>query len=197
MIIDMHAHVVPEHFPPAAARASAARWPLLDHFEPGRANLMIAGANFRTIHSGNWDHHSNIKNHGKLGNEIDRPIAGLIRDLRLRGMLDETLIVFATEFGRTPFEDSNPTGRGHHRHAFTCWLGGGGVKGGTTYGASDEIGNLVAGKAVTIHDFHATILHLLGIDHEQLTYRHTGRDFRLTDVHRRVIRGIIGLSEPL
>ena len=144
------------------------------------------------IHSGNWDHHSNIKNHGKLGREIDKPIAGLIRDLRLRGMLDETLIVFATEFGRTPHEDSNPTGRGHHRHAFTCWLAGGGVKGGSVYGTSDEIGNVVAENPVTIHDFHATILHLLGLDHEQLTFRHSGRDFRLTDIHGNVIRELIG-----
>ena len=144
------------------------------------------------IHSGNWDHHSNIKNHGKLGKEIDQPISGLIRDLRLRGMLDETLIVFATEFGRTPFEDSDPTGRGHHRQAFTCWLAGGGVKGGSVYGASDEIGNVVADRPVTIHDFHATILHLTGLDHEQLTFRHSGRDFRLTDVHGNIIHDIVG-----
>ncbi len=144
------------------------------------------------IHPGNWDHHSNISAHGKLGQEIDRPIAGLIRDLRVRGMLEETLIVFATEFGRTPYEDSNPTGRGHHRSAFTCWLAGGGVKGGTVYGKSDETGNAVAENAVNVHDFHATILHLVGLDHERLTFRYTGRDFRLTDIHGEVITGILG-----
>ena len=144
------------------------------------------------IHSGNWDHHSNISGHGKLGAEIDQPIAGLIRDLKARGMLDETLIVFATEFGRTPYHDSNPTGRGHHRGAFTCWLAGGGVKGGTVYGESDETGNVVAENAVDIHDFHATILHLLGLDHEKLTFSYTGRDFRLTDVHGEVISGVLG-----
>ena len=143
------------------------------------------------IHSGNWDHHSNISSHGKLGAEIDQPIAGLIRDLKLRGMLDETLIVFATEFGRTPYHDSNPTGRGHHRSAFTCWLAGGGVKGGTVYGESDETGNVVADNAVDIHDFHATILHLLGLDHEKLTFSYTGRDFRLTDVHGKVIQEVL------
>lgn len=144
------------------------------------------------IHSGNWDHHSNISAHGKMGKEIDQPIAGLIKDLRLRGMLDDTLIVFATEFGRTPYHDSNPTGRGHHRHAFTCWMAGGGVKGGSVYGASDEMGNKVADKPVTIHDFHATILHLTGIDHEHLTFRQNGRDYRLTDIHGEVIHDLIG-----
>ncbi len=144
------------------------------------------------IHSGNWDHHSNISGHGKLAKEIDQPIAGLIRDLKARGMLDETLIVFATEFGRTPYGDSNPTGRGHHRSAFTCWLAGGGVKGGTAFGASDETGNQATENPVTINDFHATILRLLGFDHERLTYSYTGRDFRLTDLAGNVIDEVLG-----
>ncbi len=143
------------------------------------------------IHWGNWDHHSNISAHGKLGREIDQPIAGLIRDLRTRGMLEETLIVFATEFGRTPYHDSNPTGRGHHRSAFTCWLAGGGVKGGTVFGETDPTGNEVAVDPVTINDFHATILHLVGFDHERLTYAYTGRDFRLTDVYGNVIEDVL------
>ena len=143
------------------------------------------------IHPGNWDHHSNISGHGKLGKEIDQPIAGLIRDLKSRGMLDETLIVFATEFGRTPYHDSNPTGRGHHRNAFTCWLAGAGVKGGTIFGESDETGSEVATNAVDIHDFHATILYLLGLNHEHLTFTQSGRDFRITDVHGKVITDVL------
>lgn len=143
------------------------------------------------IDGGNWDHHSNIGGHGKLANQIDQPIAGLIKDLRIRGMLEDTLVVFATEFGRTPWEDSNPTGRGHHRHAFTCWMAGGGVKGGYVHGASDDWGNEVAQDKVGIHDLHATILHLTGLDHKRLTYRHAGRDFRLTDVHGRIVTPIL------
>ena len=143
------------------------------------------------IDGGNWDNHSNIRNHGKLAANIDRPIAGLLRDLRARGLLDDTLVVFATEFGRTPWEDSNPTGRGHHRHAFTCWLAGGGVRGGHVHGASDDWGNKVAEDPVTIHDFHATILHLAGIDHERLTFRHAGRDFRLTNIYGNVIESVL------
>jgi hypothetical protein len=154
--------------------------------------LVEQGVRFiEVIDDGNWDHHSNISAHGKLAQNIDKPIAGLISDLRQRGMLDDTLLVFATEFGRTPTEDSNPTGRGHHRNAFTCWLAGGGVKGGSVYGSSDELGSQVAEQAVTINDFHATILQLAGFDHERLTFPFKGRDFRLTDLAGDIIHDVI------
>ena len=140
----------------------------------------------------NWDAHGNIQSHQPLAKAIDKPIAGLIKDLKQRGMLDDTLIVWTTEFGRTPnTESGSPRGRGHHRHVFTCWLAGGGVKGGTVYGSSDDIGMRVADKPVHVHDFHATILHIMGLDHEKLTYSHNGRDFRLTDVHGNVVRDIL------
>ncbi|HUR39063.1 MAG TPA: DUF1501 domain-containing protein [Planctomycetota bacterium] len=140
--------------------------------------------------SGNWDAHGNIKGYDGLAKNIDRPIAGLIRDLKRRGMLDETLIVWTTEFGRTPGEDG-PGGRGHHGAVFSSWLAGGGVKGGQVYGKSDDIGSRVEENQVHVHDFHATILHLLGFDHTKLTYRHAGRDFRLTDVHGTVVKELL------
>ena len=140
--------------------------------------------------SGNWDAHGDIKNYTNLAKNIDQPIAGLIQDLKRRGMLDETLIVWTTEFGRTPGEDA-PGGRGHHGGVFSSWLAGGGVKGGSVYGKSDDIGNRVEENQVHVHDFHATILHLLGFDHTKLTYRHAGRDFRLTDVHGTVVKELL------
>ena len=140
--------------------------------------------------SGNWDAHGNMQQCVPLAKNIDRPIAGLLRDLKRRGMLDETLVVWTTEFGRTPGEDA-PGGRGHHGAVFSSWLAGGGVKGGTVYGKSDDIGARVEENQVHVHDFHATVLHLLGMDHERLTYRHAGRDFRLTDVAGRVVREIL------
>jgi hypothetical protein len=140
--------------------------------------------------SNNWDAHSDMAQHEPLAKAIDRPIAGLIRDLRRRGMLDETLVVWTTEFGRTPGQDG-PTGRGHHGACFSSWLAGGGVRGGITWGETDEIGAKVAERKVHVHDFHATLLHLLGIDHSRLTYRHAGRDFRLTDVAGEVVREIL------
>jgi len=142
--------------------------------------------------SRNWDAHGDIKSHAPLAKAIDQPIAALIKDLKQRGMYKDTLMVWCTEFGRTPQSDGkNPKGRGHHRSVFTCWLAGGAVKGGTAYGASDEIGNGIAENPVHIHDFHATILHIMGLDHERLTYHHNGRDFRLTDVHGKVIHNIL------
>jgi hypothetical protein len=138
----------------------------------------------------NWDSHSDLADHAKLARKIDQPIAGLLRDLKQRGMLDDTLVVWTTEFGRTPGQDG-PKGRGHHGACFSSWLAGGGVKGGIAYGQTDEIGATVAENEVHVHDFHATILHLLGIDHERLTYRHAGRDFRLTDVHGNVVKAIL------
>lgn len=136
----------------------------------------------------NWDSHAKMANYNALARNVDRPIAGLIRDLKARGMLDETLVVWTTEFGRTPTCPApGAEGRGHHARVYSSWLAGGGIRGGTVYGASDEMGFDIAEHAVSVHDFQATILDRLGMDHERLTYRHAGRDFRLTDVHGRVI----------
>ena len=140
--------------------------------------------------SNNWDAHSAMKEHVPKAKGVDRAIAGLLKDLKSRGMLDETLVVWTTEFGRTPHTDG-PTGRSHHPEVFSSWLAGGGTKGGIVHGSSDDYGYLPAENPVHINDFHATILHLLGLDHERLTYRHAGRDFRLTDVRGRVVREIL------
>lgn len=140
--------------------------------------------------SNNWDSHSDMAAHEPLARKVDRPMAGLLTDLKQRGMLDDTLVVWTTEFGRTPGADG-PQGRGHHPACFSSWMAGGGVKGGLAYGATDDIAATVAEKKVHVHDFHATILHLLGIDHTRLTYRHAGRDFRLTDVAGHVVRDIL------
>jgi hypothetical protein len=140
--------------------------------------------------SNNWDSHGAMKDHVPRAKNVDQAIAGLLTDLKSRGMLDETLVVWTTEFGRTPHSDG-VTGRSHHPYVFSSWLAGGGVKGGIVYGASDDYGYEVAENPVHIHDFHATILHLLGLNHEQLTYRHAGRDFRLTDVAGRVVHDLI------
>lgn len=138
--------------------------------------------------SGNWDAHGDMATHSPLARNVDQPIAALITDLKQRGMLNDTLVVWATEFGRTPFNTAKDAkGREHHAQAFTCWMAGGGVQGGLSYGESDEHGNAVATDGVHVHDFHATMLHLLGLDHTRLTYRHSGRDYRLTDVHGQVI----------
>jgi uncharacterized protein DUF1501 len=138
----------------------------------------------------NWDAHADMAQHEPLAKAIDRPIAGLLKDLKRRGMRDETLVVWTTEFGRTPGQDGLK-GRGHHGACFSSWLAGGGVKGGITYGETDDIGATVAAELCHVHDFHATILHLMGIDHTRLTYRHAGRDFRLTDVEGTVLRKIL------
>lgn len=140
--------------------------------------------------SNNWDSHGNLKEHEPLAKNIDQPIAALIRDLKSRGMLEETLIVCSTEFGRTPERDGT-NGRNHHGRGYSSWLAGGGIKGGIVHGKTDEYGREVIEKPVRIYDFHATILHQLGFDHEKLTFRHAGRDFRLTDVHGEVIREIL------
>lgn len=139
----------------------------------------------------NWDAHGNMETHRPLAKKIDQPIAALVGDLRQRGLLDDTLIVGCSEFGRTPWEDSNPKGRGHHSAVFTTFLAGGGVKRGFSYGASDDIGATIAENGMDVHDFHATILHLLGLDHEELTYHYSGRDYRLTDVAGRVIHDVV------
>lgn len=140
--------------------------------------------------SNNWDSHSRMRDHIPKAKNVDRAIAGLLKDLKSRGMLDETLVVWTTEFGRTPHTDG-PTGRSHHPYAYSSWLAGGGVKGGITFGTSDDYGYAPADDPVHLHDFHATILHLLGFDHERLTYRHAGRDFRLTDVAGNVVHEIV------
>ena len=143
--------------------------------------------------SNNWDAHGDIQTHVPLAKNVDQPIAGLLRDLKRRGMLEDTLVVWTTEFGRTPFNAAaGAAGREHHHWVFSSWLAGAGVKPGITYGESDEYGIDVAKDPVHIHDFHATILHLMGLDHERLTYRHTGRDYRLTDVSGRVVKEILG-----
>jgi hypothetical protein len=140
--------------------------------------------------SHNWDQHADMAEHAKHAKDIDQPIAGLLRDLKQRGMLDDTLVVWTTEFGRTPGVDGTK-GRGHHSACFSSWLAGAGVKGGLSYGATDDIASTVVENKVHVHDFHATILHLLGIDHTRLTYRHGGRDYRLTDVHGNVVKDIL------
>src|SRR5579872_4895604 len=138
-----------------------------------------------------WDAHGDLRNnHSGNAKKVDRPIAGLLKDLKQRGLLNDTLVVFGTEFGRTPAAQGND-GRDHHPHAFSMWLAGGGVRGGMTYGQSDEFGYYVAENKVTMPDFHATLLHLLGMDHTRLTYRYAGRDFRLTDVEGEVVSDLL------
>jgi hypothetical protein len=138
-----------------------------------------------------WDQHSNLKTGHELNaHAVDQPIAGLLKDLKVRGLLEETLVVWTGEFGRTPFAQGTD-GRDHNPSAFSMWMAGGGVKGGTIYGRTDEYGYRVEENPVTIHDLHATMLHLLGMDHKQLTFRFGGRDFRLTDVHGNVVRDLL------
>jgi hypothetical protein len=143
--------------------------------------------------SANWDAHGDMLTHEPLAKNVDRPIAALLTDLRQRGMLDETLVVWTTEFGRTPFNNTaEAKGREHHPWAFSSWLAGGGVKRGHVHGSTDEIGLWAADNKVHVRDFHATILHLMGFDHERLTHRHAGLDFRLTGVEgARVVEEIL------
>lgn len=144
-----------------------------------------------------WDNHDNIaENHRKLAQQIDQPIAALMTDLKQRGMLDDTLIIFGGEFGRTPTVEvgdsgNSKKGRDHNPYGFSMWLAGGGVNGGTTYGATDEFGFKAVENKVHVHDLHATVLHQLGFDHEKFTYRYAGRDFRLTDVSGHVIKDVV------
>ncbi|MEC7812424.1 MAG: DUF1501 domain-containing protein, partial [Verrucomicrobiota bacterium] len=160
--------------------------------------MVERGVRFVQIYSGgmenqrSWDGHNDIKgNHSQFAAETDKPVAGLITDLAQRGLLNETLIVWGGEFGRLPVaQKGSKPGRDHNPHAFTNWMVGGGIKGGVSYGETDEIGHKAAVNRVTVNDLHATILHLLGMDHERLTYRYNGRDFRLTDVAGRVIREV-------
>ena len=153
--------------------------------------LSERGVRFVQCNLGGWDAHSNLKtNHTELARAIDQPIAGLLTDLKQRGLWDDTLVIWGGEFGRTPTcEGTN--GRDHNPHGYTMWLAGGSVKTGLTWGKTDEYGYYAIEKKVHVHDLHATILQLLGLDHKRLTYRYTGRDFRLTDVHGEVVDGII------
>ncbi len=138
-----------------------------------------------------WDHHQKVEQGSiKESAKVDRPIAGLLKDLARRGLLDDTLVLWGAEFGRTPMVEG-ADGRNHHPNAFTTWMAGGGVKGGFTYGATDEFGYAPVENPVHMHDLHATLLHILGLDHERLTYRHAGRDFRLTDVYGNVVHDIL------
>lgn len=175
--------------------------------EPGKAsfanNCLLArrlverGVRLVELYDSDWDHHGNLETRlPKKCSETDQPIAALIKDLKQRGLLKDTLIIWASEFGRTPLmqggaKGDKVSGRDHHKDAFTCWLAGGGVQGGTTIGKTDDFGMDVIENPVHIHDLNATVLHLLGIDHERLTYRYQGREFRLTDVHGHVVRDIL------
>lgn len=160
--------------------------------------LVERGVRFVQLFDQGWDMHSNVFNglRNKVS-QVDQPIAALIQDLRQRGLLDDTLVVWSSEFGRTPFAQSDngklttKAGRDHHKNAYTVWMAGGGVRGGTSYGETDELGYSVVQNPVHVHDFNATLLHLLGIDHERLTFRFQGRQYRLTDVAGSVVREIV------
>ena len=155
--------------------------------------LAERGVRITQVYYGNgqpWDDHVDILNHRNHARKSDRAIAALLMDLKARGMLDETLVIWGGEFGRTP-TSQGAKGRDHHSLGFTMWLAGGGVKGGHVHGATDELGFVAVNNKVHVHDLHATVLHLLGIDHERLTYRYSGRDFRLTDVHGVVVKDVL------
>tara|TARA_Y100001934_G_scaffold251807_1_gene315301 strand:+ start:460 stop:1896 length:1437 start_codon:yes stop_codon:yes gene_type:complete len=166
--------------------------------------LLERGVRFVQIYSGgpiggspraSWDAHENVKdNHSTEAGRIDKPIAGLLQDLKQRGMLNDTLVLFTTEFGRTPFAQSKANqvgpGRDHNKYGFSCWLAGGGVKAGFSFGQTDEIGWKTIENPVHWHDFHATLLHLMGVDHKKLTFYHNGIERRLTNVHGHIVKGI-------
>jgi uncharacterized protein DUF1501 len=161
--------------------------------------LVERGVRMVQLYFGNgqpWDNHDDIMIHKKLAGQVDAPVAALLDDLKSRGLFNETLVLFGGEFGRTPSVETSSrvkvqNGRDHNPFGFSVWLAGGGVKGGTTYGATDDFGFKAEKNRVHVHDLHATVLHLLGIDHTRLTYSYSGRDFRLTDVHGNVIREIL------
>lgn len=159
--------------------------------------LLERGVRFIQVWSGAgqpWDNHENLeKEHRKLAGEWDQPVAAFLADLKQRGLFDETIVLWSGEFGRTPVAELPAlNGRDHNHYGFSIWLAGGGVRGGTVYGATDEFGFRATENPVHVHDLHATILHLLGLDHEKLTYRYAGRDFRLTDVSGNVVKGVLG-----
>jgi uncharacterized protein (DUF1501 family) len=157
--------------------------------------LVERGVRFVQLYDADWDHHGSVFTAlPQKCREVDKPITALIRDLKQRGLLDETLIVWSAEFGRTPMMQgaagANP-GRDHHKDAFSVWLAGGGVKGGFTYGRTDELGYHAVENPMHVRDLHATLLHLLGLDHERLTFRYQGRPFRLTDIGGRVAQALV------
>ena len=156
--------------------------------------MVEQGVRFVQIYHGagsKWDAHAKIEsNHAGLCASMDKPVAGLLKDLKSRGLLEDTLVVWGGEFGRTPTAQGGD-GRDHNPHGYTMWLAGGGVKGGITYGNTDDYGWFAQEDKVHLHDLHATMLHLLGIDHTRLVYRYGGRDYRLTDVHGEVVNKII------
>jgi uncharacterized protein (DUF1501 family) len=174
------------------AKASFARACLLAR------RMVERGVRFVSIYHEGWDAHSNVSgNHTGLCRETDQGSAALVKDLKARGMLDETLVIWGGEFGLTPMVESNPAlgralGRDHHPSAFTMWMAGGGFKAGLQHGQTDDLGFHIAENPVHVHDLQATILHCLGFDHERLTYRYQGRDFRLTDVHGKVVKELLG-----
>jgi len=159
--------------------------------------LCEAGVRFVQVNYGDntanpaWDQHSNLPKHSEHAKAVDLPIAGLLADLKQRGLLEDTIVWWGGEFGRTPYAQDNGTGRDHNPGGFTVWLTGGGLRSGISYGATDEFGHQAIVDKVHMHDLHATLLHLMGLDHERLTYRYAGRNFRLTDVHGRIIKEII------
>ncbi len=157
--------------------------------------LVENGVRFVQVWAGGWDHHTDVKgNLAKQAEAVDQPVGALLKDLKQRGMLKDTLVVWGGEFGRTPRHDKGARGepgRDHHNKAFCTWMAGGGVKGGQAYGATDDFGYDVVENKVHVHDLHATMLHLLGFDHEKLTYRYNGRDFRLTDVYGSVVKALL------
>lgn len=156
-----------------------------------------AGVRFIQVNYGDnsanpaWDQHSNLPKHADHAAAVDQPIAALLQDLKQRGLLDETVVWWGSEFGRTPYAQQNGTGRDHNPNGFTVWLAGAGVKPGYRHGETDEFGHQAVAKKVHMHDLHATLLHLLGLDHQRLTYEHAGRNFRLTDVYGRVVNEIL------
>jgi arylsulfatase A-like enzyme len=159
--------------------------------------LIERGTRFVQVMHAGWDQHRSVTTELYTQcKDTDQPSVGLLRDLKQRGLLDDTLIVWGGEFGRTPFlqgdiKNRKQWGRDHHPYAFTLWMAGGGVRPGITYGASDVLGMNATENPVHVHDFQATLLHLLGIDHERFTYKHQGRRYRLTDVHGKVVKGIV------
>ena len=157
--------------------------------------LLERGVSFVQVWAGGWDHHQDIETKlPERAKEIDQPLAAFMTDLKERGLLDSTLVIWGGEFGRTATRDRNGNdnpGRDHNAKAFSVWMAGGGVKGGTVYGSTDEFGAKSVVDTVHVHDLHATILALLGFDHTKLTYRYNGRDFRLTDVSGEVVKGVI------
>ena len=156
--------------------------------------LSESGVRFVQLYEKGWDSHGEIaKQHTERCRAVDRPIAALIADLKQRGLLDETLVIWGGEFGRTPMAQGSGSGYGrdHHPHGFTVWMTGGGIRPGIVHGATDDFGYFAARDKVHVHDLNATILHCLGMDHERFTHRHQGRDFRLTDVHGKVVHNLL------